>query len=553
MVNPFFIAAHDKISGFAKTQPDAIAVICGEQEYTYKELDEQSDLFAAALAKLVPETGRGKFVSLLLNRSFFVHVAIIGVLKTGAAFIPFTPDIPIERIKFSVKNAESKVLITTEKIKESLPDLEDSSYKVLTVEELLLKAENEHLEKPEVCVLPSDMAMCIYTSGSTGNPKGVLLDHRSVFEEYRSEHLNKVFPCVPHRIGDICPFTYILFYSTFFYHLYAGVAMYVNAEVELKDLNRFADQIFKHRIDVIMGIPSFFDMFTSLVDKRKLESLNGLIMGGEALSAEVCKRLFVALPSIRITYGYGCTESNSAALYKIIRNAEEPFTNGIPHDKIHAIIVDENGIEVPIHEKGELLLQGETISQGYLNDPKETAKCFVDYNGKKAYKTGDRAYKNENGEFVICGRTDDMVKFHGQRVELPEIEKNLLKIPSIRQACVLLRAAEDFIAAFIVSDQKIHSKEIKEILSKSLPPYMIPSVFVQLEKMPVNAHGKVDKKSLKTMKIEFEESECLSSKSVETILCDAIKNVLGLEKDISLKDDFFELGGSSISAVELVL
>ena len=555
MVKEKFIAVHDKLAENAKKTPDAIAVICADKELSYKELDQKSDYLAASLFPLIPEIRQGDFITLVLDRSFSIHIAIMGVLKTGAAFIPLTLDTPPERIAYSINDSKSQAIITTEKIKAELLETNKCACKIFTLEELLAKAKKEHLKKQVVHVSPDDMAMCIYTSGSTGNPKGVTLNHRAIYEEFFSEHWNAIGQYQIHRLTDISPFTFILFYPGFFYCIYAGALFYLNKENELKDLKNFSEQILKYQLDSVIGIPSFIEILLSAADKENFESIIGLYMGGEPLSSEHAAKIFNKLPTVKIINGYGTTETCSMAVCKVLQNTTSSFTNGIPY-RTKIFIVDEEGNELGPNQKGELLIQGKTLSCGYLNRPDDTAKSFIEYRGERTYKSGDLAYRTDNGEIVICGRTDDMVKLNGQRIELQEIEQSILKIEAIKQASVILKTneKENFLVAFIVAGTDISTKAIKGELSKFLPPCMIPSVFVTLDKMPLNKHGKIDKQSLKMMDISFKHlNEDSSEIGIENILCSAVKKVLELKKDPSKEDNFFELGGSSISAVELII
>ncbi|SHK38669.1 amino acid adenylation domain-containing protein [Fibrobacter sp. UWH4] len=555
MAKEKFISVQDKLTEHAQKTPDAIAVICADKELSYKELDQESDYLAASLFALVPEIRQGDFITLVLDRSFSVHIAIMGVLKTGAAFIPLTPDTPLERIAYSISDSKSKAIITTEKIKAELLEIGKCSCKIFTPEELLAKAKKEHLKKQVVHVSPDDMAMCIYTSGSTGNPKGVTLNHRAIYEEFFPEQWIAIAQYQIHRLADISPFTFILFYTGFFYCIYAGALFYLNKENELKDLTKFSEQIKKYQLDSVIGIPSFIEILLSAADKENFESIIGLYMGGEPLSPEHATKIFSKLPTVKIINGYGTTETCSMAVCKVLQNTTSSFTNGIPY-QTKVFIVDEEGNELGPNQKGELLIQGKTLSCGYLNRPDDTAKSFIEYRGERTYKSGDLAYRTDSGEIVICGRTDDMVKLNGQRIELQEIEQSILKIEAIKQASVILKTSEkeNFLVAFIVANTDISTKAIKGELSKFLPPYMIPSVYVMLDKMPLNKHGKIDKQSLKMMEISFKHLNEISSEiSIENILCSAVKKVLDLKKGPTKEDNFFELGGSSISAVELII
>ena len=549
-----FMAITDSLSETARKTPDKTAVICEDKAYSYAELDKKSDLLAAALCSAGIKIERESYIAFILNRSFFVPVTIMGILKTGAAFIPFTPDTPAERLRYCMKDAGCKIVITTEKLKSEKPELQDSSYLLLTVEELLSRAERESLKKPCVQIQEKDAAMCIFTSGSTGKPKGVISEHGAIFKclgtGFWAKRMYKDAEC----ICGLAPIVFIIFYIGFYSSIYSGLEYYLNTESELKDLKRFSGNIYRHKIEFMAGVPSFFDMLFSIASSDELRCIKTVLLGGEAFTFKQMEKLREKNPAITIIQGYGATET-SVVVTKEIRGENDFYSNGLPYLS-NAYITDENGNEVADGEKGELLIQTDFLARGYMNLPQETAEKFITFKGKKTYKTGDLAYRNEDGEIVLCGRMDDMVKLNGQRIELPEIEKNLLAIDGIHEARVLLKREEKgaYLEAFLSPESGISSEEIKKRLSETLPPYMIPTFFVRLEKLPRNENGKIDRHALLAIKTDAaEKSAVFDVNQIEKILLRTVKKVLELSQDISMETDFFSLDGSSITALELVV
>jgi len=432
-----FLAITDSLSETARKTPDKTAVICEDKAYSYAELDKKSDLLAAALCSAGIKIERESYIAFIMNRSFFVPVTIMGILKTGAAFIPFTPDTPAERLRYCMKDAGCRIVITTEKLKSEKPELQDSSYLLLTVEELLSRAERESLKRPCVQIQEKDAAMCLFTSGSTGKPKGVISEHGAISKCFGTDFWPKNMYKDADCICAVAPISYLIFYIGFYSTIYSGLEYYLNTESEMKDLKRFSGNVYRHKIEFMLGIPSVFDMFFSIASSDKLCRIKTVLMGGESFSFKLVEKLHEKNPAMTIMHGYAATET-LFTVSKEIREENDFYSNGLPYLS-NAYITDESGNEVADGEKGELLIQSDFLARGYLNLPQETAEKFITFKGKKTYKTGDLAYKKENGEFVLCGRIDDMVKLNGQRIELSEIEKNILTIDGIKEAKVLLK------------------------------------------------------------------------------------------------------------------
>ena len=549
-----FLAVTDSLSETARKTPDKTAVICEDKAYSYAELDKKSDLLAAALCSAGIKIERESYIAFILNRSFFVPVTMLGILKTGAAFIPFTPDTPAERLRYCIKDAGCRIVITTEKLKSEKPELQDSSYLLLTVEELLSRAERESLKKPCVQIQEKDAAMCLFTSGSTGKPKGVISEHGAIFKFLGTGFWQKRTYKDADCICGLAPIVFIIFYIGFYSSVYSGLEYYLNTESEMKDLKRFSGNIYRHKIEIMLGVPSVFDMLFSIASSDELRCIKTILLGGEVFTLKQMEKLREKNPAVTIIQGYASTET-SVTVIKEIRGENDFYSTGLPYLS-NAYITDENGNEVADGEKGELLIQTDFLARGYLNLPQETAEKFITFKGKKTYKTGDLAYKKENGEFVLCGRIDDMVKLNGQRIELREIEKNLLAIDGIHEARVLLKREEKgaYLEAFLSPASGISSEEIKKRLSETLPPYMIPTFFVRLEKLPRNQNGKIDRHALLAIKTDAaEKSAVFDVNQIEKILLRTVKKVLELSQDISMETDFFSLGGSSITALELVV
>ncbi|WP_026527872.1 non-ribosomal peptide synthetase [Butyrivibrio sp. VCD2006] len=552
--NSLFMSIPEKIALLAKERPDDSAVIASDRILTYRNLDEMGNRAAYAIMSLCPGLEEGDVIGLLLDRKSYVFSLEIGIVRAGYAYMPMTDEYPEDRINFCMENADSKVLITTKEIFDRKQDLDTNKYKVLLVEEVL-SYEGEPVPLPEIKM--DRLSHIFYTSGSTGVPKGVrntiLADTLSVtvtkddptlFEQFKEP---KVSMCITqiNFIASICDYQ----------ALYNGDSLVFAEEKDYRDMSSLIEKMLRFSVQSLLATPSFVKNLMTIKQSRPaIAILDFMILVGEKLDASVLEPVFTCNPWLRVINAYGMTETNSYAFSKILTSENREISIGDPMHYLAIKIIDEYGDIVPDGTVGELILSGDTITTGYQKLEERNKESFIMLNGERFYRTGDMAYIGEKGQVCISGRADDMVKYHGQRVELGEIEKVIMQHPEVNLCKVLMRnnGFEDFLVAFFTCSKEVKHKDITELVKTKLPAYMFPGAMVQLDEMPLNANNKIDRAKLLEIEIpsnggDYEEPET----ELEEKLCGYFSDVLGLKR-MSVIGDFFDYGGTSLSVSRLL-
>ena len=483
--------------------------------FTYSALDTYARKIAAKLSRL--GISYGDFVTIELPRNKEYIAAMYAVWMVGAAFAPLSPTYPAERLEFIRNDCDAKTVIN-EKFLRGIKD----------------EAPLEDIAQPN----PADPSLLIYTSGSTGKPKGVLHSHASITD---SVNRYKDYTNSPKgsRVALGAPFTFVASIQGVFVPLCSCTTAYLMPYEAMRDPVLLADYIEKHQINRTFISPKMLKVF-----KQKGNSLKTVVTGSERVSN-------IYSDEFDLIVMYGQTESASAALaFKI----DKPYDNtpiGKPIGNIRAHILDENGNEA---DEGELCLAG-IFADGYLYLDEQTAKTFIDnpfaaQDGfDKLLRTGDIVKKGEDGNIIFLNRKDWMVKINGQRVEPGEIETIIKQTDGIHDAALKdfkNQYGQVYLVAYYVEKEPVDAEEIKASLAQKLPPYMIPSFFVKLDKLPVNANGKLDRSALVAPEAgNFKNDYIAPETDMQKVLCAAYEDVLGVE-NVGVDDDFFALGGDSI-------
>ncbi len=529
--------------------PNQTAVVYQKKSYSYKQLNQKANAMAHMLIEKY-NSKPGDIIAILLPRSTEAIIAMIAVLKTGAAYLPIDTLYPKKRIQFIIQDSKPKTIISSSEFIRSIPDNKTAID--------LSKENTQHYPKDNlnIKIQASDMAYIIYTSGSTGKPKGVMIAHKAM-DNYCRWAAEKYFPN-QQKILKIPLFTSLAFDLTItaiFPPLISGNQIIVYQQS--KDLD--IDHVLRdNKADVIKLTPSHLKILNQHQTKSKIKRF---IIGGETLQNNIVSELFNKLGNnIEVYNEYGPTEATvGCMIYQcdpVKTPVEIPIGKPIPNTKIY--LLDNNLKPVPIGVEGNLYIAGDNIAIGYLNNKKLSQEKFINNPWKKnekIYLSGDLARWNNDGNLLFIGRNDQQIKIKGYRIELREINQALEDIPQVKQALTQLSLinGNKEIIAYIIAKTKADTKTITKTLKNTLPKFMLPNHIIPLEHIPLTTHGKVDTKKLpKPIRQQNTSQNDMPKSSIETQLASIWAELLAIDKNnISSNDNFFDLGGDSLKAITL--
>ncbi|MED4872810.1 non-ribosomal peptide synthetase DhbF [Bacillus subtilis] len=546
------VSLQDMFEKQAVLTPERIALMCDDIQVNYRKLNEEAN----RLARLLIEKGIGpeQFVALALPRSPEMVASMLGVLKTGAAYLPLDPEFPADRISYMLEDAKPSCIITTEEIAASLPDN-------LAVPELVLdQAVTQEIikryspENPDVSVSLDHPAYIIYTSGSTGRPKGVVVTQKSLSNFLLS--MKEAFSLGEEdRLLAVTTVAFDISALELYLPLISGAQIVIAKKETIREPQALAQMIENFDINIMQATPTLWHALVTS-EPEKLRGLRVLV-GGEALPSG----LLQALQDLHcsVTNLYGPTETtiwSAAAFLEEGLKGVPPIGKPIWNTQVYVL---DNGLQpVPPGVVGELYIAGTGLARGYFHRPDLTAERFVadPYGppGTRMYRTGDQARWRADGSLDYIGRADHQIKIRGFRIELGEIDAVLANHPHIEQAAVVVREdqpGDKRLAAYVVADAAIDTAELRRYMGASLPDYMVPSAFVEMDELPLTPNGKLDRKALPAPDFSTSVSDRAPRTPQEEILCDLFAEVLGLAR-VGIDDSFFELGGHSLLAARLM-
>lgn len=502
--------------------PKKIAVEFKDKLISYEELNIKVNSLANYL---VNEKGiePGDIIPLLLDRNENVIVAMLAVLKIGAAYTTLTKQYPKARIDFVLEQTNAKMII-------------DDTF--------MAREFKEYKSNLNISISPKSKAYIVYTSGTTGNPKGVIHTHRSTYDhidafskfmsigEYK--HLNMLF---------LVNFVFSVATTQIYTALLHGHKLVISDPDSLENIEQFTQYINDKEINYFQSTPSLADS----LEFSQLNELNIIGVAGEKLSRSLVEN--ANQNNIKLVNVYGQSEFHSTTA-KVINSVKDINNIGSALKNMKVYVLDENLNEVSIGEIGEICVEGKQLAEGYLNQVEETERHFIDspFTSGKLCKTGDLARKLKNNEFEFIGRNDFQLNINGIRTEPAEIEAHINKVPGVENS-VVVGYKDQFIVAYYVSDNEISDKVIKTFISNKLPDYMQPHVYVWLKKLPLNDNGKLDRTKLP--KIDLSRKKLVRpTNDYEKVLVNSIGELLSIS-DVSVSENFFELGGTSLQAMKL--
>ena len=540
---------------WAESKPDCTAVMCEDRQLTFKEMNRAANRMAHRL--IAGGVKEDTVVGMMLPRSEMLSVTEIAILKAGGAFLGLLTDYPDDRIDYCLRDAGSPIVITTAEILETRTELfsDGKPYRAMILDELLADGNEEN---PNLDISTDSLAYCIYTSGSTGKPKGVMIEHHnlanisqpknSVYQYYHGNKSGQVSLALSSVSFDMSVIENIIM-------LFNGKSVCIATEREIHNPGMLADTISKHNVDIMITTPSLMTNLLGIPEfKPVMANIKNLVIGAEVFPASLYDIIRENSPDAVVINGYGPSECSITCCAKKLENTDN-ITIGGPIENTKFYVLDEFGNILPPYACGELIITGELVGRGYMNLPEKTKEAFFTLRGLPAYHSGDLVRLNSDGEVEFFGRRDNQVKLRGFRVELDEIEKCISSFEGVTQSKVIVRNnnSEDYLVGFYTADKKIDADALTAHMKSQLTYYMVPDVMMQLDSMPVTASGKIDKKALPEVKRERKKTgRKAPRKSVEQELCEIFAAALSLD-EFYADDNFFEMGGTSLTASKVTM
>jgi amino acid adenylation domain-containing protein len=555
---------HQLFEAQVEKTPDAIAVVFGEEQLTYKQLNQRANQLAHFLQKLAvaPDT----LVGICVERSAEMLISLLAVLKAGGAYVPLDPHYPQERLAFMLSDAQLSVLLTQERFSGVLP--------TSTIPTICLDRDwNSVTTQPDLNLVsettPENLAYVIYTSGSTGTPKGVLVQHNSLVNF--TEHVVANYEITASdRVLQFASISFDAAAEEIYPCLVAGGTLVLRNDDMLSSLERFLKTCLNWQITVLDLPTAFWQQIVLALAANEVTlppCLRLIIIGGERVSPEYVFTWQAHVGNFpQLLNTYGPTEATVVATTFLI-SASTPIHHEVPIGRaisnVQTYVLDVHLQPVPIGVPGELYIGGSCLARGYFNRSELTTERFIshpflDALPARLYKTGDRVRYLPNGHLEFLGRIDDQVKIRGFRVELGEIETVLAQHPQV-QAGVVIACAEPSgsqrLVAYLVIAEPLNASELRAYLKERLPYYMIPAALVFLAALPLTPSGKVDRRALPLpdlaqIRQESEGTFVAPRDELELLLIEIWEKVLGVQP-IGVKDNFFNLGGHSLLATQL--
>ncbi|MFD5843284.1 non-ribosomal peptide synthetase family protein [Streptomyces chartreusis] len=549
----------------AAAHPGRPAVHHGEQTMTYAELDRSSDRLARHLRRLGVTAGAA--VAVVSDRGLSWVVAMLGVLKAGAVYLPVRPDFPASRVEDQLTRAQCRVALTDPsggRLMAAVAGLDHWQGTVAAIDDLREHETNEaELPAPDL----DGPAYVYFTSGSTGRPKGAVCAHDGM--------INHLWAKVDdHGLGpgDVVTQTASQCFDISLWQVCApllvgGATVVVDIDEQL-DIGGFAALLERHRVTTVQIVPSYLEVLLEHLEAGavRLPRLASVSVTGEALKADLVRRWFGVMPGVRLLNAYGATEVSDDTMHEVLdgppRRNLAVVNVGRPLRNMRVYVVDDQLRLMPEGARGEIVFAGVCVGGGYINDAERTAEAFTAdpyFPGERLYRSGDLGRWLPEGRLEFLGRRDEQVKLRGLRVEIGEIQAALLRVPGVSAAAVVTVGEGNGarLVGFYVSEYELTSVDLHDLLSARLPAYMVPAHHFPLDQLPLNENGKTDKRRLKQLAEElavgihaFEPP----ASEAEQRLASLWAEVLGLAAGrVGRHDNFFDLGGTSLSAIHLLM
>ncbi|MCQ2514825.1 MAG: amino acid adenylation domain-containing protein, partial [Ruminococcus sp.] len=521
---------------------DKTALIIDSKFVTYGELDKQSDAIAAILKKY--DVNANDFVALLTDRSIEMISGLLGIVKAGGAYVPIDPTYPLQRINYILNDSKPKAILKY-CVAENIEI--DTDIPVINLADNNIY--DNKAEKVNVQAKPDNLMYCIYTSGTTGNPKGVMVEQKTIVNLINCQRQEMPENCFSNTIFSTTICFDVATQEIFSTLLNGGTGCIINNDIKL-NFAKFAEVCNNSKINTLFATPSYFDLLSD--DKENiniiLSNLEYVILAGEAfyINSEFINNQLAK--EVMLYNHYGPTEThvvttNCCKVEDMLKNS---INIGKPISNTKIVILDEGDKVCGIGVPGELCVTGIPLARGYCNQDKLTSEKFINnpFGEGKLYRTGDLARWLPNGEIDCLGRIDEQVKIRGFRIELGEIESCIKQVDDVKDSAVIVRtdsSGDKAIYAYYTADKEIKVSEIHNRLIEKLPAYMLPAYMMQIDVIPLTKNGKLDKRALPDIKVKTTKEYVAPRTETEKVFCEIFGEILGVEK-VGINDGFFELG-----------
>ncbi|MBC7924276.1 MAG: amino acid adenylation domain-containing protein, partial [Bryobacteraceae bacterium] len=556
-IYPEYYRVHELIEAQAALTPETIAVVCEDQQISYEELNRRANQLANYLQGL--GVGPEVLVGVCVERSVAMIVGLLGILKAGGAYLPLDPEYPRERLNYMTEDAAIKVLLTQQHLLSRIPNCAQTVCLDTDWPEIERCAEYSPITELD----GQNIVYVIYTSGSTGKPKGVMVTNGSLVNLCYGLKSAFADPFVKNT-ALITSLSFDISVNQIFPTLIFGKTLHVipnHIKYDSRAVIRYAAE---QKINLMDCVPSYLNSVLTEINDFVQTELKYLLVGGEKVERSLLQKVFAQLgDQTEVINIYGLTEITDINAFSRITAAdlEGTITIGRPLQNTQIYITNDEGQLQPIGIAGELCIGGDGLSRGYRNRPDLTAEKFVvnPYaEGALMCRTGDVGRWLKDGRIELFGRRDQQVKVNGYRLEMGEIEAALDEHPGVVKSAVVAQSAEGGtrLVAYLVTTEKetMSGAEMREYLSNRLPAHMVPTFFIEVEKMPLTPNGKVDRKALPApdqSQVEIDREYVAARTPVEEMLTGIWSDVLGVEQ-VSVHDDFFNLGGHSLLATRVI-
>ncbi|MFE9007773.1 amino acid adenylation domain-containing protein [Streptomyces sp. NPDC007875] len=550
----------------ARGCPDAIAVEHGTVRWTYRELERRVNRIAHALIEA--GVGTEDVVAVVMDRTPEWIAAALGVFTAGGVYLPVRPDFPVDRVVAQLERSACAVALTepgSEVLVRAVSARLAAPLTRLSVTRVL--ARGGHTEPPSVSVTPGQAAYIYFTSGSTGSPKGALCEHAGflnhLYAKIEDTGMTAGGGDVVTQIASQC---FDISLWQFAAPLLTGGSVRIMDTRTQLDVAAFVEEIVEGRVTVMQVVPSYLEVLLTHLEQhpRPLGALRSVSVTGEALTYELVQRWFAAYPDVQLVNAYGATETSDDPMHEVLHGVPERdfVTVGRALRNVNTYVLDENLALVPLGTPGEIAFSGVCVGRGYVNDEERTREAFVPdpfRPGSRMYRTGDFGRWLPEDRLEFLGRRDAQVKIRGFRIEIGEIENKLLTMEGVREAAVVTEgdtSEQRVLVAFFSGSKEVTAEGVRDFLATVLPDYMVPTHIHRVDRLPLTENGKIDKKALARPAAETagRPAHIPPATPAERRLAELWADVLGLPPErIGRSDDFFELGGTSLAAVRLLV